>query len=490
MPDDTDKTVDDILRALNLEGWAAITGDATDAIRQAARAGGREALLTLGISEDDSADLFSQVDADALDFAAKRGAELVGMRIDEDGNLIVNPDARWAITDGTRALLRATVRQAIEEGQSAKQLADAVRDSYAFSEARAQAVGRTEIARAVEAGNLAGWKKSGVVKRVRWLLGSEHDSEHDPDECLVEGTSVRAWGVSRAYARRYSGPLVRLYLANGLQLAGTPNHPVLTDVGWRPISSIDEGSYLVDGEWAKRTALIADDFVEVITSIENIARALNRTATSVESTASDFHGDGVGSQVHTIATHGFLRSPLTPQRAEESEQSSLCGGIERAATFSSNRNGGMSGDHSSHSLSSGRATVPIAESFGPRSTLDAVSSEPAYDCLAAGSEKLADFVRRQLAIIVEKLEVRERASAAVRVQRIERYSATADVYNLGTVHGFFIASGIVVSNCDDNADAGALELGDAFPSGDDAPPAHPNCECALVAETDEGQPEA
>src|SRR6185312_9831285 len=102
MADDTDKTVDEILRSLDLEGFAMIAGDATDAIRQAAQSGGREALMTLGIAEDDSADLFSQVDADALDFAAKRGAELVGMRIDEDGKLIANPDARWAITGGTR----------------------------------------------------------------------------------------------------------------------------------------------------------------------------------------------------------------------------------------------------------------------------------------------------------------------------------------------------------------------------------------------------
>ena len=175
--------MDEILRSLDLEGWAMIAGDATGAIQEAARSSGREALLTLGISEDDNVDLFSQVDAAALDFAAKRGAELVGMRIDDDGSLIPNPDARWAITDGTRELLRATVRQAIEEGQSAKQLADAVQDNYAFSESRAEMIGRTEIARAVEAGNLAGWKKSGVVRRVRWLLGSEHDEEHDRDEC-------------------------------------------------------------------------------------------------------------------------------------------------------------------------------------------------------------------------------------------------------------------------------------------------------------------
>jgi hypothetical protein len=33
--------------------------------------------------------------------------------------------------------------------------------------------------------------------------------------------------------------------------------------------------------------------------------------------------------------------------------------------------------------------------------------------------------------------------------------------------------------CQDNAEAGTVKIGELFPSGDDGPPAHPNCECAL-----------
>ena len=40
--------------------------------------------------------------------------------------------------------------------------------------------------------------------------------------------------------------------------------------------------------------------------------------------------------------------------------------------------------------------------------------------------------------------------------------------------------------CSDNADQGAIDLDDDFDSGDDAPPAHPNCECRLISEVDEG----
>jgi len=34
--------------------------------------------------------------------------------------------------------------------------------------------------------------------------------------------------------------------------------------------------------------------------------------------------------------------------------------------------------------------------------------------------------------------------------------------------------------CSDNQSAGVIPVGDTFPSGDMAPPAHPNCECALA----------
>ncbi len=49
----------------------------------------------------------------------------------------------------------------------------------------------------------------------------------------------------------------------------------------------------------------------------------------------------------------------------------------------------------------------------------------------------------------------------------------------------------VCDDCSDNADAGPIDLDDAFPSGDDAPPGHPDCRCALspVVEDDDDEGE-
>jgi hypothetical protein len=64
--------------------------------------------------------------------------------------------------------------------------------------------------------------------------------------------------------------------------------------------------------------------------------------------------------------------------------------------------------------------------------------------------------------------------------------------NQGTLNGFQ-ASGVVLQKewttfdpcpiCEENEEQGPIDLGDEFASGDDAPPAHPNCKCALVGLT-------
>lgn len=41
--------------------------------------------------------------------------------------------------------------------------------------------------------------------------------------------------------------------------------------------------------------------------------------------------------------------------------------------------------------------------------------------------------------------------------------------------------------CLENGDAGPIDLEDVFPTGDDAPPAHPNCQCDMASEVEEGE---
>lgn len=41
--------------------------------------------------------------------------------------------------------------------------------------------------------------------------------------------------------------------------------------------------------------------------------------------------------------------------------------------------------------------------------------------------------------------------------------------------------------CQENADAGPIDIDDEFPSGDDQPTAHPHCECSIASEVEEDE---
>ena len=75
----------------------------------------------------------------------------------------------------------------------------------------------------------------------------------------------------------------------------------------------------------------------------------------------------------------------------------------------------------------------------------------------------------QHALVIAQTEMSRAVSVATR----DRYE-TAGV---GQVE-WLVAEGCEV--CQENADAGPIDIGDTFPSGDSEPPAHPNCMCALA----------
>lgn len=80
---------------------------------------------------------------------------------------------------------------------------------------------------------------------------------------------------------------------------------------------------------------------------------------------------------------------------------------------------------------------------------------------------------------------------ALKVATTETYRAAnqgaMDAYRAARVNRvrWVTRSGHPCPICLANEAAGAKHLGEPFPSGDQAPPAHPNCECVLVPAEDE-----
>lgn len=174
---DDDETLNHVLNDLDLEGWAVIAsdGDMRDILRRVAKDGAARAVAQVGI---DDADITDQLNEFADKYAKERAAEMVGKRWVGE-HLIDNPNAEWRIDEGTRELLRGTVSEAITEGWSTDKLMREIERSTAFSESRSDMIARTEVAFADSAGNMKGYRESGVVVGKEWV-----PSEDACDICL------------------------------------------------------------------------------------------------------------------------------------------------------------------------------------------------------------------------------------------------------------------------------------------------------------------
>ena len=169
------KLADEALKGLDLSAFDDLVGPAKAALEDAGRIGGTAAIRNLRIVAGPRVeDLVLPNDA-VVKFATDRSAELVGKRVTADGRVVDNPNAQWAITDGTREQLRGTIVEALREGQTRAELRAAIEDNFAFSRERAETIVRTEVSRALIAGNKATARASGVVKGKRSILSSGHD---------------------------------------------------------------------------------------------------------------------------------------------------------------------------------------------------------------------------------------------------------------------------------------------------------------------------
>lgn len=183
--DEARAIAEQVLAKLKLDAWATLVPEVQELLLAITEDGIRVAFGQLGVAP--SIEITEQVNLRAVEWATARAAELVGMRVNAAGEFVVNPNAQWTITDGTRALLRGDVVRAIEEGTSTATLAGQLEESYAFSADRAETIARTELAHADVAGNLITYRDSGVVEGKEWVLGSEHDDDDECDDAAAMG---------------------------------------------------------------------------------------------------------------------------------------------------------------------------------------------------------------------------------------------------------------------------------------------------------------
>ena len=196
--DDLQRQIDQALLEINFNGWTVLFDDIQPVLEEIAKYSAARALAQVDITDKD---ITKMVDEYAVAWSRFRAAQLVGKRI-EEGKLVDNPDADWAITESTRTYLRSTVTEAVNEGWSTQMLEKEIMESAAFDKNRANMVARTEIAFADVEGRLIGYKNSGVVTGKMSIMADGHD---DDDEC-DENAAAGVIPIDDAFPSGDSGP--------------------------------------------------------------------------------------------------------------------------------------------------------------------------------------------------------------------------------------------------------------------------------------------
>jgi hypothetical protein len=171
--------------------WQSLVPEMRASLEEAASSGVAQGIIGLGV---DSGSLLTNAQHISAEYAAKRSAEMVGMKYDHNGTLVLNPHAEWNIAETTRNDIREIISDAIANNRSLADvkaaIAKALEEEQIFSEARANMIARTEIAHAQMNGTWEVWKRTGMVTKIRWeAMGP------DPcPECLLNDQKVVEFG--------------------------------------------------------------------------------------------------------------------------------------------------------------------------------------------------------------------------------------------------------------------------------------------------------
>ena len=129
--------------------------------------------------------------------------------------------------------------------------------------------------------------------------------------CFVGDTDVSTDSqIIKSYKHEYSGELITVKTAGGVNFTCTPNHPILTRFGWIPAAELHEGDdLLVTGTMDNRIAAGNGNVNHVHSRFEALHESLSDLGTAEKHpmTNFNFHGDIPTSDVEVVSQERLLR---------------------------------------------------------------------------------------------------------------------------------------------------------------------------------------
>ena len=130
--------------------------------------------------------------------------------------------------------------------------------------------------------------------------------------CFIGSTNFDfSNGCRKLWRRWYDGPIFSIETAGGATQQSTPNHPILTRNGWKPMNSIKQGDYVLHSVGYGR--LVGENNVDkLVARIDDVFNFMH--SAGVLSTARgskfDFHHDGSEMDVNVIDTTRFMPNDI------------------------------------------------------------------------------------------------------------------------------------------------------------------------------------
>lgn len=285
-----------------------------------------------------------------------------------------------------------------------------------------------------------------------------NETQENHVECFVGSVMADSPSIQRAHRRKYSGTLIRVVTRGGRIITGTPNHPILTPLGWIPLGSLIKGQDLICGKWGEGIAPCDPHIQHKPTALRQIFDSLSKDGRMewVDGGVMDFHGDGENSQVNIVTAELLLRNRTQSTSLQhlfqvvlEFANQLLCflvvlGSIvqsffECCRGLSLARQGSMG--------SSGKTCPTIWPfSFHSDSTGLAFTSgtNPKFSKVPLHPIKCYSEIA---ANVVKSFPGNVSLDSVLDIVRSSPNEFGHDVFNLQTKEGYYTADGIIVKNC-------------------------------------------
>ena len=256
----------------------------------------------------------------------------------------------------------------------------------------------------------------------------------------------------KSYKHSYSGKMLIVKTASGIEFTVTPNHPILTDRGWVSVASLNKGDNIIIGGLKKnlcfRTNPNKNEIPAKFNAFHEFLKIMGNSE-RISGANANFHGDVADGDVEVVTLKRFLPNRFI----------SFCGEKIKNFIFAFARfiKQFFSGNSFKHIFSVGRLNVPSCDISGMREPL-LFSKRSLRHAIKHGFRPIAnsdvvftqDTINNLSTNIVSNRKLFNRLPAYIgldQVVSIDTFVTTSHmVYNLQTKNNLYLVNSISQNN--------------------------------------------